>query len=319
LSNLVLENSAASIAEKLKLPLLLTYMLPLLPTAELPSLMLPQLRLRALNRFTHTVFEALYWQSQKAQTNAWRAELGLPPANGAPRHQLWRMGAPILHAYSSAVVPRPADWSPQNILTGFWVMPQEDGLRACGAPTPELERWLAAGSAPIYLGYWRLPMLDVGAMLRLATQVAQTLGVRFVICAGRNAPDLAGLPVPDSIFVAESVDHGWLFPRCSATFHHGGAGTTAASLRAGLPMVISPLYADQPFWARRAEALGVGCTVPFQTLTAARLAQALRQVQDDAVRARARQLGAILQQEDGVAAAVRLIEERLPTAPILGR
>lgn len=319
IANLVVENSAACIAEKRKLPLMLSYMIPLIPTGELPSLMMPRLRLPLprLNRFTHTVFETLYWQSQKAQTNAWRAELGLRPASVAPRHQLWRMGAPTLHAYSGSVVPRPADWSAQHLLTGFWVMPPEVGLRAAGVPTAELERWLDAGPPPIYLGYWRLPVLDVAGMLRLAAEVAAKQGVRFIIGAGWTAQEQAGLTVPASLFITDSVDHNWLFPRCSATVHHGGAGTTAASLRAGLPMVVCPISADQPFWARQAEVLGVGCTVPFQALSAARLTQALQQVQDSAMRARASHLGAILRQEDGVATAVRLIEERLPTAPIL--
>lgn len=320
ISNLVLENSTACIAEKLKLPLLLGYTLPLMPTGDFPSLMVSQARLplRSLNRLTHALFETIYWTTQRNLIHAWRAKLGLPPTSGAPRHELWRRGVPILHAYSSHVVPRPADWSASTFITGFWIMPQEVGQQAGGTPTRELIRWLEAGPAPVYLGCWRLPVLDIAKMLRMATEAAATAGVRIVIGANWTAQDLAGLTVPDSVFITGSVDHEWLFRRCSATVHHGGAGTTAATMRAGLPMVVCPIYADQPFWASRAKALGVGCSVPFQALTSERLTQALRQVQDSGMRARAAQLSAALMQEDGVATAVRLIEERLPGAPLLG-
>ena len=319
--NLVIENAAACIAEKLGVPLVLGYTMPVLPNGDFPSPFFAKRKLpgRTMNRLTHSLLETVYWQTQKKIVNGWRAELGLPPTSVSMREKLWRAGTPILHSYSTHIVPRPSDWSDANVMTGYWTMPEDVRMRACGTPSPELARWLYAGTPPVYLGYWRLPVTDKRAMLRLAVEVANTLSIRFVIGANWSEQEIAALRVPENVFVTRSVDHDWLFERCSATVHHGGAGTTAATLRAGLPMLIYPLCNDQPFWGRRITDLGVGACMPFERLTAERLAQALRDIQGDAVRARARKLGEALRREDGIAAAVRTIEERLPGAPILSR
>jgi sterol 3beta-glucosyltransferase len=319
IANLPIENSAACIAERLKLPLLLGYTLPMLPTAEFQSPLFAQwkLPLRSLNRPTHSLFEAVFWQTQKELINDWRRELGLPSTSVSMRERIRRVGSPILHAYSSHLVPRPSDWSAANFLTGFWTMPAEDSFHVAGEPSAELVRWLEAGPAPIYLGFWRLPVLDKLAMLQIAIDAADALGVRFALGATWTAEDLGGRELPDNIFMTTSVDHSWLFSRCTATVHHGGAGTTAASLRAKLPMVICSVSADQPFWGKQVAALGVGCSTSFRKLTAPWLTRALRQIQDGAVRERAARLGEALRQEDGIAEAVRVIEERLPRAPLL--
>ncbi|WP_394842209.1 SAM-dependent methyltransferase [Pendulispora brunnea] len=326
IGNLVIENAAACIAEKLGVPLILGYTMPVLPNSDFPSPFFAKRMFngrkmagRTMNRLTHSLLETVYWQTQKKIVNGWRAELGLPPTSISMRVRLWRAGVPILHCYSTHIVPRPSDWGDANVMTGYWTMPEDMRMRACGDPSPELVRWLEAGSPPVYLGYWRLPVTDKAAMLRLAVDVANTLGIRFVIGANWTEQEIAALRVPENIFITSSVDHDWLFERCSATVHHGGAGTTAATLRAGLPMVIFPLCNDQPFWGRRITDLGVGTCMPFEQLTATRLGQALRGIQSEDVRTRARKLGEALRREDGIATAVRTIEERLPAAPILSR
>jgi UDP:flavonoid glycosyltransferase YjiC (YdhE family) len=96
----------------------------------------------------------------------------------------------------------------------------------------------------------------------------------------------------------------------AAVVHHGGAGTTAAGLRAGVPSIVTPFFGDQPFWARRVHELGVGPRpIPRQSLTAARLAEAIRlAVTDETMRGRATDLGALIRAEDGVGRAVELLE-----------
>jgi UDP:flavonoid glycosyltransferase YjiC (YdhE family) len=107
----------------------------------------------------------------------------------------------------------------------------------------------------------------------------------------------------------ESAPHDWLFPRCKAVIHHGGAGTTAAGLRAGIPNIIVPHTADQPFWGQRVAAIGAGpAPIPVKQLTPQRLAAALTQADDPALRARAQETGRRIQLEDGVGQAVRIIE-----------
>ena len=111
--------------------------------------------------------------------------------------------------------------------------------------------------------------------------------------------------------MVDSVPFSWLFPRVAAVVHHGGAGTTSAGLRAGVPSIVIPFFADQPFWGQRVAALGVGpAPIPRKKLTAERLAQAIHTaVTDQAMRQRAADLGVKIQAEDGVARAVTIIQD----------
>ena len=124
----------------------------------------------------------------------------------------------------------------------------------------------------------------VAEALRLADQ-------RGVLASGWGG--LSRADVPDSIYMLEAAPHDWLFPRMTALVHHGGAGTTAAGLRAGRPTLITPFIGDQPFWGRRVASLGVGPQpIPFKKLTAERLAGAIRTAAtDETMRRRAAELG----------------------------
>ena len=117
--------------------------------------------------------------------------------------------------------------------------------------------------------------------------------------------------LPDTIFMLDSIPFSWLFPRVAAVVHHGGAGTIAAGLRAGVPSIIVPFFADQPYWGQRVADLGVGpVPIPRKKLTADRLAQAIQTaVTDQAMRQRAADLGAKIRAEDGVARAVEVVAQ----------
>jgi sterol 3beta-glucosyltransferase len=133
---------------------------------------------------------------------------------------------------------------------------------------------------------------------------------------GVIATDWEGLSqsdLPDEMFVTGIVPHDWLFPRMAAVVHHGGAGTTGAGLRAGIPNIVVPISNDQPFWARRVKALGVGPTpIPRKRLTADRLAHAISvAVTDESIRKRAAELGETIRAEEGVVNAVRIINQAL--------
>ena len=117
--------------------------------------------------------------------------------------------------------------------------------------------------------------------------------------------------LPETVFKLEAAPHDWLFERVSAVVHHGGAGTTAAGLRAGKPTIICPFMADQPFWGSRVAALGVGSEpIPQKKLTAAKLSAAIEQVLGDAaLQQHATALGQKISAEDGVGRAVAFIEQ----------
>jgi sterol 3beta-glucosyltransferase len=116
--------------------------------------------------------------------------------------------------------------------------------------------------------------------------------------------------LPDSMFMIDSTPHDWLFPRAAAAVHHGGAGTTAASLRTGIPSIVIPFLIDQPFWGKRVHDLGVGpAPIPRSKLTVNKLAQAIQEaVTNTTMRQRAAELGAKIQAEDGIANAVEIIQ-----------
>lgn len=241
-----------------------------------------------------------------------RAELGLPvvPARELRRRRTaaeW----PVLHGYSEHVVPRPADWRPGLEVTGYWWPPRPLNWE----PPAELVEFLEAGPPPVFLSFGS--MVDSAEhSARASKLVGEALaqaGVRGVVQAGWLQLDVTG----EDILTIGEVPHDWLFPRTAAVVHHCGAGTTAAGLRAGVPVVGVPVYSDQPFWADRLQRLGVSAaTIPYPKLTADRLAAAIRlAVTGSGVRMNAARTAAALADEDGIGAAVRIIEAHLANSP----
>lgn len=177
---------------------------------------------------------------------------------------------PIFHGFSPAVLPRPADWREGLSVVGYWWPPTPVDW----SPPRELVDFLAAGPPPVFIGFGSMA---AGAGERLSALVGDAVreaGVRAVVQRGT-----AGLSVPrDDVLTIGDVPHEWLFPQMSLVVHHAGAGTTGAAVRAGVPSLGVPVFADQPLWASRLAAMGVGPEpVPMRRLTAYRLAAAIRQ------------------------------------------
>jgi UDP:flavonoid glycosyltransferase YjiC (YdhE family) len=294
------------VAEGLGIPSAGVFPAPVHPTGDLPviSLGLPRLPApinRAVGRSVLRAGAASFGRTTKAL----RARLGLPPMRASA---LWRRMAadewPVFHGFSNAVVPRPVDWPRALRVSGYWWPSTAPGWQ----PDPELQRFLDAGPAPVYVG---LGSRDPGDPARVAAIVRDALrraGLRGVVQAG-----WAGLSLhDDDIITIDETPHEWLFPRMAAVAHHCGAGTTAAGLRAGVPTVGLPVLADQPFWASRLVALGASpASIPFGRLSVDRLADALSAaVRDDAFARRSRGLARTLDSDDGageVAAALERI------------
>jgi UDP:flavonoid glycosyltransferase YjiC (YdhE family) len=222
--------------------------------------------------------------------------LGLPARPAPPRP-----GLPVLYGYSPLVVPPAPEWGPERHVTGYWTLPDGDGW----TPPPALAAFLAAGPPPVAVGFGSMVGRDPAALAALVVEAVRRAGVRAVLLSGWGGLDAAGL-AGDDVLALDQAPHDWLFPRCAAVVHHGGAGTTGAALRAGVPAVVVPFGVDQPFWASRVVALGTGpAPVPRRRLTVDALAAALRTATtDEAVRERAADLGTRIRAEDGVGAAV---------------
>ncbi|MGX1307799.1 sterol 3beta-glucosyltransferase [Amorphus suaedae] len=296
---------APHIAEKLGIGCVLATPVPiLLPTRDWRFPIFPNLPLGGrYNHATHRAIRTLINRSLRGYVRDFRQELGLPPLRD---YSLTRMAdgrpIPILHAHSEAVVPKPPDWPDEAHVTGYWFLDED------GPPPPELPRFLEQGPPPVYVGFGSMSGRDPARLAALVVEALRERGLRGILATGWGG--LKGHDLPASILQVDHAPHGWLLPRVAAVVHHGGAGTTAAALRAGRPSVVVPFFADQPFWADRVHALGAGPKpIPARRLRARTLATALGQATaDSAMMARAAEIGRRIRAEDGVANAVALIE-----------
>jgi sterol 3beta-glucosyltransferase len=174
-----------------------------------------------------------------------------------------------------------------------------------------LVEFLVAGSPPVYVGFGSMAGRNPEKVTQIVFESLARSGQRGVIATGWGG--LAVSDLPDNLFKIESIPHDWLFPQMVAVVHHGGAGTTAAGLRAGKPTVICPFFGDQPFWGRRVFELGVGPEpIPHKKLSVEKLANAIQvAVSDDDIRKRAAGLGEKIRAENGIARAVDFISDQL--------
>jgi sterol 3beta-glucosyltransferase len=296
--------AGASLAEKYNMPAFIGFGIPALtPTREFPNMLFTTKSLGLLNRATYSLFNISSIAPYRRMINTWRREkLGLSnsKAEFAPP------AIPMLYHYSTHVAPRPADWDANNFVTGYWFLDEMGAWQ----PPDDLQTFLESGEPPVYIGFGSMPAEDAEAKTRIVMDAVQKSGKRAVIAAGWG-----GLKATSNgnIFALDAAPHDWLFPRMSAVVHHGGAGTTAAGLRAGKPTVICPFFGDQPYWGERMRVLGAGpAPLPQRKLNADDLAKAITEAtMNTAMRDKAEALGAAIRAEDGVCKAVEIIQARL--------
>ena len=213
----------------------------------------------------------------------------------------------MLHAVSPGVLPRPTDWPATAKVTGYWFAAPP---LATVSVEPGLDAPASAGSDEplVFVGFGSMAGPDPLATTQLVVQALRMAGVHGVLARGWGG--LREAPPPD-VFLAGEVPHEVVFPRVAVIVHHGGAGTTAAAVRAGRPQVVCPFVGDQPFWGRRMRQLGVAPEpIDQRRLSAPRLAAAIREAIDEpAMIGAARQLGDQVRAENGVATAVAVLEQ----------
>ena len=300
------------LAEKYSVPRIMSIPLPIFtPTAEFPSMVFPSLKIGDwYNKLTYTLSIKLAWMQYRSIVNPWREkDLGLPPASKSFNEMELANGqpTPTIYPYSEHVVPRPGDWPETTISPGYWFLEGLDDWQ----PPADLMAFLEAGPPPVYVGFGSMAGKDPAKKAQATIDALQKTGQRGLIATGWGGLDVGALP--DTIFKIEAVPHDWLFERVTAVVHHGGAGTTAAGLRAGKPTVICPFMGDQPFWGRRVAELGVGSVpIPQKKLNADNLAVAIQKVTSDTqIQQQAAALGEKIRAEDGVARAIEFIEKYL--------
>ena len=225
-----------------------------------------------------------------------RNRLGLPPINDVLDYVLtdhtWLAADPTL-------APVPATPGREIFQTGTWALAEHEPLPS------EVTRFLEGGSPPVFVGFGSMPATR--EMSRHVIGAARAVGRRIIVSKGWAELDL--IDDARDCFGVGDVSHDQLFPRLAAIVHHGGAGTTAATARAGVPQIITPMFGDQFYWANRIVALGVGATTPHVTMTEESLAAALREVLQPSVTIRAATLARQVRWDGAEIAAQRLERE----------
>jgi sterol 3beta-glucosyltransferase len=301
------ESFATSIAERLGVPHVSALVAPaFVATRSGAASLLPVFpnRESILNYVSGKLFaEAGFYRLSAKLINAFRAEtLGLG-RQSVSQYAAKHRRKPVVHGYSKHAVPHPTDWPETFHTTGYWFL--EDDL---WEPPAELVEFLEAGEAPVCIGFGSMTGRDPNAFTRLLCDAVTRSGRRAVLLSGWGGIGDAALP--PNILRLDAAPHAWLYPRMAAVVHHGGAGTTAAALRAGVPMVVVPHLGDQPYWGQRMHALGVAPKpITRPKLTPEGLANAIgKATSDAAMRKQAADLGTKIRAEDGIADAVLLIE-----------
>lgn len=331
------EELAAEIARSRGIPLAAMHFFPIQPNRSVPVVPTPagnrlpgtvnQLGWQLLGRararsltpeiaaLRRTIDKGAEVRRGEATDTAYRADaVGRGETVGVESGSI-RPGSPAriaLQAYDIELFPGLAEELSGSPVTGFPVVSGAGSAMSSHGSTDAIPRllaeWLRAGDPPVYAGFGSMPVADPVAVERMVREVCRSQG-RRVLLTGTMFPDEIG----PRAAVLPQVDHRAVLPRCAVAIHHGGAGTTAAALRAGVPSVICSVQADQPFWGRQLETLGLGATLPFTQLSADRLEQALIRATEPTVMLRASAYGMRFR-DDGVARAADVIES-LNAAP----
>ncbi len=291
------------VAEKLGIPLVRTAYVPKVPTSRYPAFRLPHVLNHAhVNLWTYQILRQAVWLMIRTPTNHARTScLQLPPLHWTdPFGLLDRNRQLLLVAYSPSVFPPPPDWGDWICQAGYWFLDHASDWE----PDQDLVNFIHAGPPPVYVGFGSMPSTDPVQATEIVIRALTQVGQRGVLSTGWHG--LARRQNSDEFFFVDDVPHDWLFPQMAAAVHHGGMGTMAAALRAGIPSITVPTAADQPLWSRRAWNLHVSPRpIPRGTLTVERLAEALRNVVTrPEMRQCAATLGERIRQEDGVGRAV---------------
>ncbi|XP_010524699.1 PREDICTED: sterol 3-beta-glucosyltransferase UGT80A2-like isoform X2 [Tarenaya hassleriana] len=241
------------VAEALRIPIHIFFTMPWTPTSEFPH-PLSRVKQPAGYRLSYQIVDSLIWLGIRDMINDLRKKkLKLRPVTYLSGSQASDSNIPHGYMWSPHLVPKPKDWGPKIDVVGFCFL----DLASNYEPPAELVEWLEAGDKPIYIGFGSLPVQEPEKMTEIIVEALQRTKQRGIINKGWGG--LGNLKEPkDFVYLLDNVPHDWLFPRCKAVVHHGGAGTTAAGLKAACPTTIVPFFGDQPFWGDRVHARGVG-------------------------------------------------------------
>ncbi len=261
---------AANVAEYQRLPLVTLHHVPMRPNGQVVAA-LPA----PVSRLGVKGFDWLTWRLSKKVEDSQRCELGLPKATSSSPRRIGKWRTLEIQAYDAAVFPGLADewaqWKQQRPFVGALTMEFPTSA------DEEVASWTAAGTSPIFFGFGSMPVESPVETMKMISSACAALGVRALICAGWS--DFDEVPLSDHVKVVQAVNYTSILPRCRAAVHHGGSGTTAASLRAGIPTLILSMDGNQMIWGAQVNRrLKVGTHRRFSNTTTKTLVRDLRRI-----------------------------------------
>src|SRR5262245_48958117 len=300
------------VAEALCAPLHMMFTMPWSPTraARHPFSPTTSPSPGLINRLSFLAFDLVTWLGTGDLVNDFREEtLGTARIHLEGAGLLHGQEVPHSYLWSPSLLEKPDDWAPHLEVTGFVFADEGRSF----APSRELRKFLEAGPPPVYIGFGSCPAPDPEALTRTIFEGLAQSEARGLV--SRGWAKLGNVPVPPNVMLVDDVPHDWLFQRCALVCHHGGAGTTAAGLRAGRPTIVVPFFGDQHFWGRIVADAGAGpSAIPIRELTASRLAEAIAFCRRPQVRERAEELGEKVRGQAGAEVAVEAFYRWLPLA-----
>jgi UDP:flavonoid glycosyltransferase YjiC (YdhE family) len=292
---------AANVAEYYDIPLAAAHYFPIRVNGQLALLPIPLPT--PVIRSTMRVAWWLYWRITEEAEDAQRRELGLPKAAASAGQRMLERGSLEIQVYDQLCFPGlAAEWN------GRWPFVSRLTLELPTDVDEEVASWIAAGTPPIYFGFGSNPLQSPDDTVAMIAAACTELGERALICTGPSGCNR--IPDSDHVKVVGPVNHAAIFPACRAVVHHGGAGTTATGLRAGIPTLILWEVADQPVWAAQVKRLKVGSARRFSGITQKSLVAELRSILAPQYAARAREIATrMTKPAAGVTKAAGLLED----------
>lgn len=267
-SDVLIESPSAMggihIAEALRIPYFRAFSMPWTRTRAYPhAFAVPDYKMGgAYNYITYVMFDNVFWKATAGQINRWRkSQLGLGVTS---LEKMQPNKVPFLYNYSPSFIVPPLDYSDWIRVTGYWFLDEGTQWTPPEELTDFIKKAREDGKKLVYVGFGSIVVQDSAALTNTVIKSVLRADVRCILSKGwsdrldRKDASVAETPLPAEIHQIKSAPHDWLFSQVDAVAHHGGAGTTGASLRAGLPTIIKPFFGDQFFFGSRVEDLGVG-------------------------------------------------------------
>jgi UDP:flavonoid glycosyltransferase YjiC (YdhE family) len=269
LTGMIQQGLAANVAEYHGIPLAGLHCFPVRANGQLLPMLPPPMTRSAVSALWW-----VHWRMTNAAEAAQRRRLGLPKVTSNSTQRIMDCGSLDIQAYDELCFPglaaEWAKWRDQRPFVGALTVARPSDA------DEEVISWISEGTSPIYFGFGSMPVESFAGVVAMITGACAQLGTRALICAGPN--EFIDIPNSGEVKLVRAASHATILPLCRAVVHHGGAGTTAAGMRAGIPALILWVTADQPIWAAQIRRLKVGSSRRFSATTRESLIADLRSI-----------------------------------------